>query len=217
MERQRAGFTLLELMIVVTVMGTMAAMMAPGLGEFMADIRASGAAEDMVRISRHMRSRVQQSGLAHLLVYQGAADVSGGLGRVDVYEGMTNHCRETPWQQTITGTVTNGHAIIDSVDLGNTAYNVPTSGTTAKKDDDNRQVIALTVSVNQTAASSAVLCYEPGGGTFQGVADSSIASFAFTPQIQPVTFTVTRSVSGGQRGPTRSVVFPAGGAARFRF
>ena len=218
MDRRGAGFTLLELMIVVTVMGTMAAMLAPGIGEFLADARASAASEDLVRLSRHMRSRVQETGLAHLLIFIGDDSASGGLGRVRVYEGMNNHCRDTPWPETITdGTIAKGHSIIESVDLGDSSYNVPLSGTDAKKSDENRQVIALTARDGTGALTTVAMCYEPGGGTLLGVGDSSIASFAFTPQTQAVTFTVRRTVNGEQHGPTRDVVFPAGGAARFRF
>ena len=214
---RRAGFTLLELMIVVTVMGTMAAMMAPGIGEFLADARASGASEDLIRLSRHVRARVQQTGLAHLLVYSAAVDVSGGLGRVLVYEGMNNHCRQTPWAQAINGTVANGFATVDRLDLGDSSYNAPLSGTTAKKDDLGRQVITLTVAGSRGAPDAAVICFEPSGATFEGVGDASEASFAFTAQNAAIVFTVRRSVSGEQRGPNRDVIFPAGGAARFRF
>jgi prepilin-type N-terminal cleavage/methylation domain-containing protein len=218
MDRRRAGFTLLELMIVVTVMGTMAAMMAPGIGEFLADARASAASEDLIRLSRHMRSRVQQTGLAHLLIFSGIDADSGGLGRVVVYEGMNNHCRQTPWGDAITGTIANGHTIVDRVDLGDSSYNSPTGSSPPTKDDTNRQVIALSVRGSLGAAdSAAVICYEPGGGTLEGVSDASSASFAFSAQTQPITFVVTRSVSGVRHGANREVVFPAGGAARFRF
>jgi prepilin-type N-terminal cleavage/methylation domain-containing protein len=217
MDRRRAGFTLLELMIVVTVMGTMAAMMAPGIGEFLADARASAASEDLIRLSRHMRSRVQQTGLAHLLIFSGIATDSGGLGRVVVYEGMNNHCRQTPWGQAIIGTVANGHTVVDRVDLGDSSYNSPTGGSAPTKDDTNRQVISLGVRGSLGAPNSAVICYEPGGGTLEGVSDASSASYAFTPQTGPITFVVNRSVSGEQHGANREVVFPAGGAARFRF
>jgi prepilin-type N-terminal cleavage/methylation domain-containing protein len=217
MGRRHAGFTLLELMIVVTVMGTMAALMAPGIGEFLADARASGATEDMIRLSRHVRSRVQQTGLAHLLVFSGLPADSGGLGRVRIYEGMNNHCRQTPWSQAIDGTVDNGFTTTDQIDLADSSYNAPVGGTAAKKADMNRQVIALSVVGSLRAPDTAVICFEPSGATFEGIADASSASFAFTAQTTPIVFTVTRSVSGEQRGANREVVFPAGGAARFRF
>jgi Tfp pilus assembly protein FimT len=198
-------------------MGTMAALMAPGIGEFLADARASSATEDLIRLSRHVRSRAQETGLAHLIVFDASNNISGALGRVLVYEGMNNHCRQTPWPQTITGTVANGHTTVDSVDLGSSIYNPVGSGVQARSTDTSRQVIAMAVRGSIGAPTSAIICYEPSGATLEGVGDGSSAGYAFTNQNAPITFTVTRSVSGVQRGPVREVVFPAGGSARFRF
>src|SRR5262245_718025 len=131
----RSGFTLLELMIVVTVMGTMAALMAPGIGEFMADARASSASEELVRIRRHVGPRARQPGLPHLIVFGGTNNDSGGLGRLSVWEGMNNHCRQTPWPQALNGAVTSGFAPVDGLDLGNGIYNPVGSGSTARATD----------------------------------------------------------------------------------
>jgi prepilin-type N-terminal cleavage/methylation domain-containing protein len=214
MRRQHAGFTLLELMIAITIMGTMAALLAPGIGEFMADARAAGASEDLVRLSRHVRARAQETGLAHLLVYTGIPGDAGGLGRIRVYEGMNNHCRQTPWPQTVGGTAADGHAPVDVLDLSSSSYN-PVSNPTI--DDANRQVIALRVANAIGAPDSAVVCYEPSGATWQGTFTASSIGFAFTRQIAPITFTITRRVSGVTRGADRNVVFQPGGIARFRY
>jgi prepilin-type N-terminal cleavage/methylation domain-containing protein len=214
---RRHAFTLLELMIAITIMGTMAALMAPGLGEFLSDTRASAVAEDLIRLSRHIRSRAQETGLAHLMIYRGDIYASGGLGQILVYEGMNNHCRQTPWAQTTSGTVANGHTTVDTIDLATSAYNPIGSGAAPTSADTNRQVIVLGARENTTALSSALICYEPSGATLKGVSDSSSAGYAFSvPQYQ-VTFTVTRTVNGEPRGAVREVVFPIGGTARFRY
>jgi prepilin-type N-terminal cleavage/methylation domain-containing protein len=215
MDRGRHGFTLLELMIVVTIMGTMAALMAPGIGEFLADSRASAASEDLIRLNRHIRSRAQETGLAHLLVFSGDAAVSGGLGQVLVYEGMNNHCRQTPWPQTTAGSAVDGHTTVDSFDPR--TYNPVGSGVTASAGDTRRQVIVLSVRGSQGAPTAATICFEPSGATLEGVGDGSSNGFGFATQTVPITFTITRSVDGVQRGLVREVVFPAGGQARFRF
>jgi prepilin-type N-terminal cleavage/methylation domain-containing protein len=215
--QRRAAFTLLELMIVITVMGTMAALMAPGIGEFLADTRASSVSEELVRLSRHVRARAQQTGLAHLIVFGGTGNDSGGLGRINVWEGMNNHCRQTPWQQALTGTEANGFAPVDGVDLGHSAYNPVSSGSSPRAGDSNRQVIVLSVRGTPGAPDSGILCYEPSGLSMLGVSATNDAGFAFTLQTTPVTFTVTRTVSGELRGAVREVVFPAGGSARFRY
>jgi prepilin-type N-terminal cleavage/methylation domain-containing protein len=212
MLKARAGFTLLELMIVITIMGGMAALIAPGISEYMADIRASGASEDLIRLSRHVRSRAQETGLAHLIVFSGSSNDSGGLGRLLVYEGMNNHCRQTPWPQAVNGTVANGQAPVDSVDLSRGNYN-PISGGAPRIDDSSRQVISVSVAGSSGAPSSAIICYEPSGATLEGIGDSSNIGFAFNSQTQDITFSVLRAVDGTQRGAVRYVVFPPGGSA----
>jgi prepilin-type N-terminal cleavage/methylation domain-containing protein len=214
MRRRQAGFTLLELMIAVSIMGTMAALLAPGISEFMADARAAGASEDLVRLSRHVRARAQETGLAHLLVYTGVPADAGGLGRIRVFEGMNNHCRQTPWPQTVGGVAADGHAPVEVLDLSASSYN---QGTNPSIDDTARQVIALRVSDAIGAPDSAVLCFEPSGATWQGAFTATTIGFAFTRQNAPITFTITRRVDGVTRGADRNVVFQPGGIARFRY
>jgi prepilin-type N-terminal cleavage/methylation domain-containing protein len=217
MNSRTDGFTLLELMIVITIMGSMAALLAPGLGEFLADARASSAAEDLVRLSRHVRARTQESGLAHLLVFSATSNDSRGLGLITVYEGMNNHCRQTPWAQAINGTVADGHAPVESLDMRKGSYNPAATGVIPSSDDQNRPVIILSVTGSVSAPTGAVLCFEPGGRTLEGVGDASLGGFAFTTQTTAISFYVKRTSNGEQHGATREVVFPAGGSARFRF
>lgn len=216
------GYTLFEMAVVVVIMGTMAAMVAPGVGEYMADTRASSAAEELLRINRVMRARVNQTGLAHLMMFQSTNDAAGsnGLGRIRVWEGMNNHCNQTPWLQTINGTIENGHRPIDVLDLGDSAYNLASDGRAPSASDTNRQVVRIQPTPNATLV---VLCFEPGGNTFVGASatNSPAIGFRFTIQTQPVMFSVIRSVvTGGvvkPRGVTRDVLFPAGGNGRMRF
>lgn len=220
--RSTEGYTLLEMSIVVLIMGAMAAMIAPGLGEIMADSRASAATEDLLRLNRVIRARVNQTGLAHLMMFQASADAAGsnGLGRIRVWEGMNNHCSQTPWLQAINGTALNGQMVIDSLDMADTAYNLPTGSSPPSSTDTSRQVIRIAAS---TTAALAILCFEPGGNTFRGVVAGNAPDigFNFTPQTAPETFSVIRYInrSGGpeQRGVNRDVVFPAGGNGRMRF
>ncbi|MET0386434.1 MAG: prepilin-type N-terminal cleavage/methylation domain-containing protein [Polyangiales bacterium] len=218
MRARQAGFTLIELMIVVSIMGTMAALLAPGIGEMLADGRAAAASEDMVGLIRHVRARAQETGLAHLILFGSTSNDSNGLGRLRVYEGMNNHCRQTPWPQTVSGAVANGHTTVDAVDLGSANYNPPTSGRAATKDDQNRQVIRLQAfDVAGNTIETLALCYEPSGATWEGQSATSDIGYAFTRMVQPITFTVTRKVNTESRGLTRQVVFQPGGIARFKF
>jgi prepilin-type N-terminal cleavage/methylation domain-containing protein len=218
MRRTQRGFTLIELMIVITVMGLMAAMIAPGLGEFTADNRAATAAEDLVRLTRHVGARAHQSGLAHLLVYTSDTKVSGGLGRILVYEGMNNHCRLTPWSQAITGTVKEGHIPVESMDMGDPHYNQPVGGAAPTVDSRDRQLISLLVSGPPGAPDVAVLCFEPSGAMWQGVLDAGIETgFTFTRPTAPVKFTVSRRLNGVVRGRPRELYIQTNGIARFKY
>jgi prepilin-type N-terminal cleavage/methylation domain-containing protein len=217
MARRQAGFTLLEMMVVITVMGTMAALLAPGINEALADARASSAAEDLVRLSRAMRARSQATGLAHLLTFTSDSASAGGLGVITVHEGMNNHCRQTPWRTTITGTVANGHAPVDSLNLAHGNYNPPTGSSSPTAEDNNRQVIRMVASQNEIAVTAIAICYEPSGATWQGPSAAGNVGFAFTRQVQPITFTISRTVNREARGRNRVVRFQPAGIARFTY
>lgn len=224
MKRSRSieGYTLVEMSVVVLIMGAMAAMIAPGLGEMMADARAARAAEQLIRLNRVIRARVNQTGLAHLMLFAATNDEAGrnGLGQVRVWEGMNNHCNQTPWMQTINGDPRLGHIPIDSLDMGDSAYNQSTSSSYPTATDTRRQVIRIQASTNRELA---VLCFEPGGRTFVATIDGTSAAigFTFTPQTAAETFSVIRAISRDgtmeQHGVNRDVIFPAGGNGRMRF
>jgi prepilin-type N-terminal cleavage/methylation domain-containing protein len=220
--RSTAGYTLLEMSIVVLIMGAMAAMIAPGIGEFMADSRASAATEELLRLNRVIRARVNQTGLAHLMMFQASNDAAGsnGLGRIRVWEGMNNHCSQTPWNQAINGVAADGQQVIEGLDMADSAYNLPTGASPPTAADTGRQVIRIAAS---TTAALAILCFEPGGNTFRGVAAGNAPDigFNFTPQTTPEIFTVIRYINRSgtivPKGVDRDVIFPAGGNGRMRF
>ena len=221
--RSTEGYTLFELVVVVAIMGAMAALVAPGLAESMADSRQNGAAEEMLRINRVLRARVNETGLAHLLLFQATNNAAGsfGLGNAQVWEGMNNRCNTTPWAAALAGGAENGFSPVESLDLGNSAYNMPRDSSPPRADDVGRQVIRMFASGTPT---SALLCFEPGGATYTAVANTAMQQigYVFTPQTAAVTFTVTRSMttSGGEavtRGVDRVVIFPAGGNGRLWF
>ena len=219
MTRRRDGFTLIELMIVITIMGSMVAMIAPGLGEFLADARAASAAEAFVRLTRHMQSRTQQTGLAHMLIFNTLTGDGGGLGVVRVYEGLNNHCRQTPWTQTIGGADDQGHAPVEVLDMSSSQYNPVRSGTSPTTTDRDRQVIKMQVT-GTVGVDNAVICIEPGGGVWEGAASESVgAGYVFTKPLtnKPIVFTVIREFNRGKRGRDRPLFFSTTGLARFKF
>jgi prepilin-type N-terminal cleavage/methylation domain-containing protein len=204
------GFTIVELMLVMVIIGVLTTLIAPSTGVMLADARAAGAAEDIVRLHRHVRARVLQTGLAHLVMWSGAGD--NGHGTLTVLEGMNNRCSTTPWQSAID----NAHAPIETLRMAE--YN-PAPGNNPSANDTFRQVIQLTAKevtgTSFTANTGLNVCFQPNGHTY---VDAVAAGFAFTMQPANLVFVVTRRLNTGAgfvtQGLPREVVFPVSGHAR---
>jgi prepilin-type N-terminal cleavage/methylation domain-containing protein len=212
--RSEEGFTVIELMIVVLIISVMAMLIGPGISEFISDTRAASAAEELVRLQRHIRARVEQTGLAHMMVFSAAG--SNNLGTVTVWEGMNNHCSTTPWTQALTNGSANNHFPVEQVNMAD--YN-PTSAGNAAANDSNRFVIQLTAQTGVTTGNAGTvvsafnLCFQPNGLTLLG---TSATPWGFAQYVNPVTFFVRRTYNGTQHGVTRWVLYPPGGSARLR-
>jgi prepilin-type N-terminal cleavage/methylation domain-containing protein len=229
--RSAAGFSLLELMIVLVIIGTMSALVMPGLSEYLADTRASGAAEDVVRVLRRTRARVQETGLAHWVEF--SATQSNNLGAISVWEGMNNHCMQTPWAAVKAAYASGTNlqfAPVETLDLGSSLYNPVGGGVAPDAADTDRFVIQLWAeqpALNTDLAAedltiiqqggrraswlaSAGICFQPNGQTYQGGATT------MAPHVLPFVFRVVRFMNGNARGMVRHVVVGPGGTARAR-
>lgn len=209
--KSSSGFTVIELMIALVIVGIMAATIAPSLSEVMADNRQTSAAMDIVRLARMTRAQAIATGTAHLLRYDAtnAAAGANGLGTISTYVGMNSKCLQTPWRQTFTPAVGSGQGPVGLFHMGD--YN-PTDGAPGA-DDDNRHVIALTTRVgaeNNAVQAAMHICYQPNGDIYTG------PTLALTLQTLPVLITIARSINDVSRGRDRQVLFPVGGNARLR-
>ena len=224
--RPRSAFTVLELMVVIVIIGVMAAAVIPALGEVRSDGRQSDAAHDIVRLGRRARALTMETGVAHLLRFQRGNNARGsfGLGRIELFAGMTNRCRQTPWQQAFDApadqvlgvdvTLREGADVLDMLSFNPTDQTtVPTAA------DAGRQIIRLTARGGDQIADRPALqiCYQPNGQTYELFSADTTGGVALTPQLRPITFTVTRTWNGGNKGVAREVVFPVGGNARVRY
>lgn len=212
--RSRQGFTLVEMMLVVAVAGVLSAMIMPGLAEVMADNRQAGAAEGLVRMHRIIRARVNQTGLAHVMMFDEAA--SNSHGDIRVFEGMNNHCHTTPWAQLAGDPTMTGHyavATLDMLDVNHLSVDY-----TGNAGDDDRQVITVRAfeldgNPSPPPLNTVNLCLQPNGMTYIA---TIAGTWTFQPQTLPLQFTFHRSVDGLQHGVDRRVIFPIGGNARLR-
>jgi prepilin-type N-terminal cleavage/methylation domain-containing protein len=116
-KRANSGFTLLELLIVVAVIATVAMLAGPALQQTVGEHRAATAALDLVRLGRRARSESLAFGRAHLMRIDANAET------VRVYRGITNSCR-TNDRALITAVACGapGTSCIDSMDLTSHTY-----------------------------------------------------------------------------------------------
>jgi prepilin-type N-terminal cleavage/methylation domain-containing protein len=202
-----AGFSMIELLISLTIIGIMSAAIAPSIGEMVADNRQASAAIDIVRIARKARALTISSGNAHLLRYQVGP---GGLGMIELFSGMNNKCLQTPWAQAFTAPVGSRLRALETIDM---AYYNPKTGSAPTVDDTGRQVVWVTGFVNAAAVNQVQICYQPDGDVYTAVPPATLAR---QQSASPLLFRVFRAVNGSSRGTVREIVFPAGGNARAR-
>lgn len=180
------GFSLVELMVVVSIIGIMAAGIAPAITSALADGRAANAAVDLIRIGGRARSEATFTGLAHRLTYN--AGQNGGFGQINLFRGVNNRCNMQTW----------GGALIDSVVLAQYNYG-------------NTHVINVWREPAAGNQDQIDICYQPDGAMLVRIGGGG--AFA-PPATNGVGFTITRTVNGGAGGVPRQVFFPYGGVAR---
>jgi prepilin-type N-terminal cleavage/methylation domain-containing protein len=182
----QSGFTLVELMVVVSIIAIMAAGIAPAITTAMADGRAGNAAVDLVSLGGRARSETTFTGLAHLLTY--TAGQNGGAGQVQLFRGVNNRCNLQTWGVNA--------ALVDSLLM--TTYNV-----------GNTHVIDIQPATGNSAQIG--ICYQPDGAML--VNNGGVANFA-PPAANGIGFTITHKVGSAVQGVPRQVFFPYGGTAR---
>lgn len=87
--RAESGFSLLELMVVVTIIAILSAMVLPGYTQAGRERRIQEAAVSVLDLVRAVRSRAMYRGRAQLLVIQ----ASGSALRLDGWEGSESSCQ----------------------------------------------------------------------------------------------------------------------------
>ncbi len=194
--RAARGFTLLELMVVIAIIGLCAAIASPAFINVIKDSRVSKAAMETADMYRLARTRAMGRGAAVLVRWTQGGGV-GGLGLLEIREALTagsttplpsSSCAQgvTDWSN---ASPTSRHIL--NVDFGNGAY----SDADVKYFDE--------LSAQQTFSE---ICFTPRGRTYVRYG----AGAAFTPLTGVPHFNVknTRSTR------VRTVYVPPSGAAR---
>jgi prepilin-type N-terminal cleavage/methylation domain-containing protein len=203
----RAGFSIVELLIVIVIVGIMAMTVAPSLSEILSGNRHANAAMDLIKFARATRSSAVSSGAAQLMRYVVAG--SNNLGAIERYVGLTNRCLQSRWDIAMGGDAGQGAKRALGFDMA--AYN---PGYKPSADDKGQQIIKMTAkSLGNTPKDIATelwLCYQPDGQVYAMYDSGNL-------QVQniDVEFTISRSIQGEKHGVDRKVLFPSGGNARF--
>jgi prepilin-type N-terminal cleavage/methylation domain-containing protein len=187
-----AGFTLIELMVVLVVILVAVGLAAPAISNAMHERRAAEATLDVVRLARHARSAAAAYGRAHLVTF-----VAGGSGVVQVWRGVSNRCNGNVWSNQTFQTVMGG-------DCHSSDYCID------QMNMDERYKGAKPITLAPVGPAFDI-CYEPTGMVRWRDGGSNAA---FLEVNSP-------AIGGGARyqitplgGVVRTVVLPLGGDAR---
>jgi len=184
-----AGFTLLELMVVVIIIGVLAALGIPSIATQLRDRRTNQAAHEVALLYRQARSLAMGRGAAVLVRFDGSAN-----GRVEVREAMNgDSCSAGNWDA-----ASPRNRLVASFDVN-------ASGPYEK-------VKLAFFQADGTSAGSAVdVCFSPLGRPYRRVAFNG----AFTTMVDVPYLQVNRVDASNQpEGITRTVLVLPNGTSR---
>ncbi len=193
--RVQAGFSLLELMIVVVLIAIISALVLPGMAQANHERRVSQAAVSVLDVVREVRTRALYRGRAQTLVINAA----GSALTFDAYEGSSPSCRLSNFGPGSLDPQTR----VASLDL-----------TAARYAADN---VAATITL-PAGTTFLQICYTPLGAAFFTTTPIYTQSQAWTNDPTSVgvggVFQVNVFQSTG--GAQRRILIPLGGMPRMR-
>lgn len=200
--RAELGFSLLELMVVVTIIAVLSALVLPSMTQAMRERHAQEAAIDVVDLLREIRGRAMYRGRAQTV----AVRQVGTTVRMEAYEGTESSCRLSRFR------VAAGTGFVEAeqvalLDLASAQY--------------SRDSLASVISI-PTGTRYLQLCFTPMGNTFFATEEISIPSTQWSNDNSAVgsggafQIDVFQARDGVVTGARRRVLIPLGGIPRLR-
>jgi prepilin-type N-terminal cleavage/methylation domain-containing protein len=163
--RRLQGFTLIELMVVATVIGVSVIAFTPSFIFAMADRRASSAALEVSRVGRRARSEALGTQRAHLVWIRPGF---GGTGAIQLFRGLSAQCDIQPWL-TLSGTCpavgTDNVGCLENIDLNDTHWFHSPFQIRLRTIRAGRENALPAVLTDPEEIGTTGLCYEPTGTT----------------------------------------------------
>jgi prepilin-type N-terminal cleavage/methylation domain-containing protein len=207
--KPRAGYTLVELMMVVMIIAASVLAFAPGFGKAMADRRVSTATRELIRIGRRARSDTFGYLRAHLLWVQPESR------RVQLLRGPTPSCRNTDWENIQPDCPANANEMAKQRCLENVDFGSWVQG----------EKLALReeyLNGNKPAyrTTNRAICFAPTGQVFHARDNSLANARATLSDLNSVNGGVVFTLHAGTSDPiippdlVHRVLFPLGGTPR---
>jgi len=192
---RQTGFSLLELMIVVVIIGIVTALALPGMSQASRERRIQQAAVTVLDIAREVRTRAMYRGRAQTLVIT----QSGAAIRLDAYEGSSPSCRLSNFGP-------------GALDPAQRVANLDLTDARFSRDNLGAS-IAL-----PSATTYLQICYTPLGAAFYSVTPIVTASQGWSNDTSMLGMGGVFQINVFQTtgGATRRILIPLGGMPRMR-
>ncbi|HEX6240149.1 MAG TPA: prepilin-type N-terminal cleavage/methylation domain-containing protein [Polyangiales bacterium] len=184
--RRIAGFSLIELMVVVTIVSILVLAMRTSFRKYQANKHTVAAAAEIVRMGRRARAESIGLGRAHLLYFEPGGGANAPFGRVSRLRGNALHCDHENWAPHLalcgaTEEQTPSGACAGRIDLSMTDWYYRPHAIVLRSIPARQEANANTmVTLAPVDTRPRALCYDAFGRVFWSVSDATAGAMTFS-------------------------------------